>query len=246
MRLSGRRAIVTGAASGIGRATAIRLMTEGAQVLATDRDGVGLATLDGTIATLRHDVASETDWQHVAEAARERLGGCDILVNCAAIVSGQSIEAVNLAEWNTLLAINLTGTMLGCRTAIELMKDAARPGAIVNLASTTSFAALPGDVAYSASKGAVAQLTKSVAAHCARAGYPIRCNALAPGATDTAMLALPDEVRAALAAMSPQGRIADPGEMAAAIAFLASDECSFMTGTVMLADGGALAIHPGF
>jgi len=243
-RLAGRRAIVTGAASGIGRAIALRFAAEGAAVLATD-----LAPIDGLadgIASLRHDVADEASWGEVAATARAVLGGCDILVNCAAIVSSLSIEEVSRAAWDRLLAINLTGTMLGCQTAIALMKDAGRPAAIVNIASTTSYAALPGDAAYTASKGAVRMLTKSVAAHCARSGYAIRCNALAPGATDTGMLALPDEFRAAMAAMSPLGRLAHPDEMASAALYLASDESAFMTGSELLVDGGALAIHPGF
>ena len=210
------------------------------------KDPDGLAALDDPITTMTHDVADEAEWANVADAARQRLGGCDILVNCAAIVSNLSVEDVSLEAWNRLLAVNLTGTMLGCRTAIGLMKDAGRPGVIVNVASTTSFAALPGEAAYTASKGAVRMLTKSVAAHCARAGYAIRCNALAPGATDTGMLAVPDEVKARMAGMSLLGRIAAPEEMAAAILFLASDESAFMTGTELLMDGGALAIHPGF
>lgn len=245
-RLAGRRAIVTGAGSGIGQATARRFAAEGAAVLATDVNEGGLAALADPIATMTHDVADEGAWAQVADAARTRLGGCDILVNCAAIVSGLSVEDVPIEMWNRLLAVNLTGTMLGCRTAVGLMRQAERPGVIVNIASTTSFAALPGDIAYTASKGAVRMLTKSVAAHCARAGYAIRCNALAPGATDTGMLAVPDEIRAAMAGMSLLGRIASPDEMAAAIVFLASDESAFMTGTELLMDGGALAVHPGF
>jgi NAD(P)-dependent dehydrogenase (short-subunit alcohol dehydrogenase family) len=241
-RLEQRRAIVTGAASGIGRATALRFAAEGAAVLATD---IAPVELDG-IATVRHDVAAEHDWEAVAEAARERIGGCDILVNCAAVVGSGSAEDVSLEAWNRLIGVNLTGTMLGCRTAIALMKDAGRPGTIVNIASTTAYAALPGDIAYTSSKGAVRMLTKSVAAYCARAGYAIRCNALAPGATDTGMLAVPDEVKQAMAAMSLLGRIASPEEMASAIVFLASDESAFMTGAELLVDGGALAVHPGF
>lgn len=245
-RLAGRRAIVTGAGSGIGRATVQRFAAEGAAVLATDINEAGLAELSDAIVTMAHDVADEAAWASVATAAQNRLGGCEILINCAAIVSGLSVEEVPLATWNRLLAINLTGTMLGCKTAIELMRDAGRPGVIVNVASTTSFVALPGDVAYTASKGAVRMLTKSVAAYCARAGYPIRCNALAPGATDTGMLDVPDEIKAAMAGMSLLGRIAAPEEMAAAILFLASEDSAFMTGTELLMDGGALAIHPGF
>lgn len=244
--LAGRRAIVTGAASGIGRATALRLSQEGARVLATDRDEAGLSGL-GDVETMRHDVASETDWTAVAEAARARLGGVDILVNNAGTVSGRSIEMLDIATWNALLAINLTGTMLGCRTAIALMRDAGRPGAIVNIGSTSAHAALPGDAAYTASKGAVIALTRSVAVHCARAGLPIRCNALTPGATDTAILrALPDAARAAIAATSPLDRLADPDEMAAAVLFLVGDECPYMTGAELVVDGAALAVHPGF
>lgn len=243
-RLQGRRAIITGAASGIGRATAIRFAREGAAVLATDVAEIG--DLGTGITAIHHDVSDEASWGVVAAAALSNLSGCDILVNCAAIVSGMSVEDVTLETWNRLMAINLTGTMLGCQTAIELMKDAGRPCAIVNIASTTSFAALPGDIAYTASKGAVRMLTKSVAAYCARAGYDIRCNALAPGATDTGMLKVPDELRTAMAKMSPLSRIAEPDEMASAIVFLASDEALFMTGTEILVDGGALAIHPGF
>ena len=241
-RLAGRRAIVTGASSGIGRAIAMRFAAEGAAVLATDLSPIeGL----GGIASLRHDVADEANWDEVAVTARAVLGGCDILVNCAAIVSGLSIEEVSLEQWNRLMAINLTGTMLGCQTAIALMKDAGRPSAIVNIASTTSYAGLPGDAAYTASKGAVRMLTKSVAAYCARSGYAIRCNALAPGATDTAILGPSEAFRSVAAAMSPMGRLAHPDEMASAALYLVSDESAFMTGSELLVDGGALAIHPG-
>jgi 3(or 17)beta-hydroxysteroid dehydrogenase len=241
--LSGRRALVTGAASGIGAAIVDRLRCDGATVLATDiapppKDPLGLWAA--------HDVASEDDWRRVEALALERLGGLDILVNNAGVVSGQSIEAVSPGVWARTLAINLTGTMLGCQTAIRLMKQGPGPGAIVNVCSTTALAALPGDVAYTASKGGVRTLTRSVAVHCAQHGYLIRCNALIPGATDTAILkVLPDATRAHIAATSPLNRMADPAEMAAAVAFLASDECPFMTGAELLVDGGALAIHPG-
>jgi 3(or 17)beta-hydroxysteroid dehydrogenase len=239
------RVLVTGAASGIGAAIVRRFLDQGARVIATDIAPFPDAD-DGAI-RLVHDVASEADWQMVEGVARERWGGLDVVVNNAGVVSALSIEDVTLAAWNRTLAIDLTGTMLGCQMAIRLMKAGPGRGAIVNLCSTTALAALPGDAAYTASKGAVRTLTRSVAVHCARQGYPIRCNALIPGATDTAILqALPDAVRAHIAATSPLNRMADPAEMAAAVAFLASDDCRFMTGAELLVDGGALAIHPGF
>jgi 3(or 17)beta-hydroxysteroid dehydrogenase len=239
------RVLVTGAASGIGAAIVRHFVDAGARVIATDIAPFAGAD-DGAI-RLQHDVASADDWHRVETVARDRFGGLDVLVNNAGVVSGLSIEDVSVEVWNHTLAIDLTGTMLGCQTAIRLMKAGPGTGAIVNVCSTTALAALPGDAAYTASKGAVRTLTRSVAVHCAKAGYPIRCNALIPGATDTAILqALPDAVRAQIAATSPLNRMADPAEMAVAVAFLASDGCRFMTGAELLVDGGTLAIHPGF
>jgi len=142
--------------------------------------------------------------------------------------------------------------MAGCRAAISAMKDnpGGAKGSIINIASTTAMAPLPTDVGYSATKGAVRVLSKSVATWCAKAGYAIRCNTVIPGATETGILDAAEVdmpgLKAAVAATSPMNRLADPAETAAAIAFLASDECPFMTGAEMLVDGGALSIHPGF
>ena len=182
--LSGKAAIVTGCASGIGAATVQRLRADGAEVLGTD--------------------------------------------------------------------VNIRGVMAGCRAAIAAMKanPGGSTGAIVNIASTSAMAALPSDVAYCSSKGAVRVLSKSIATHCAKQGYNIRCNTVIPGATETGILNTAEEhmpgLKAAVAATSPLNRLGDPAETAAAIAFLASDECPFMTGAEMLVDGGALSIHPGF
>jgi len=154
--------------------------------------------------------------------------------------------------WDRIYAINIKGTMAGCRAAIAAMKNnpGGSSGAIINIASTSAMAALPSDVAYCSSKGAVRVLTKSVATHCAKAGYNIRCNTVIPGATETGILHAAEEqipgLMAAVAATSPLDRLADPSETAAAIAFLASDECPFMTGAEMLVDGAMTAIHPGF
>ncbi len=252
--LSGKVAIVTGCASGIGAATVRRLRDDGALVLGTDVNAeLGQALCDEVGAEFAwQDVADRGGWPWIVEQAVSQLGRLDILVNNAGIVGGASIGAISDEQWDRIIAVNLTGTMAGCRAAIAAMiaNPGGPKGSIINLASTTAIAPLPSDVAYSASKGAVRVLSKSVATWCAQQGYAIRCNTVIPGATETgilntAELAMPG-LKAIVAKTSPMNRLADPAETAAAIAFLASDECPFMTGAEMLVDGGALSIHPGF
>ncbi|MFN3990899.1 MAG: SDR family NAD(P)-dependent oxidoreductase [Erythrobacter sp.] len=256
--LSGKAAIVTGCASGIGAATVRRLRADGAAVLGTDLDetrGAALCAEAGALFAVQ-DVAERAAWPQIVARAVAAFGRLDILVNNAGMVSGAGIGDLDddamFAAWDRTLAVNLTGTMAGCRAAIAAMK--ANPGgpkgAIINIASTTAIAPLPNDAPYSASKGAVRVLSKSVATWCARAGLNIRCNTVIPGATHTGILDAAEAqmpgLLAAVAATSPLNRLADPSETAAAIAFLASDECPFMTGAEMLVDGAAMAIHPGF
>lgn len=256
--LSGKVAIVTGCASGIGAATVRRLRADGAEVLGTDMDearGASLCAEAGALFAVQ-DVADRTLWPQIVARALEAFGRLDILVNNAGMVSGAGIgdldDTAMFAAWDRVLSVNLTGTMAGCRAAIAAMKanPGGAKGAIINIASTTAIAPLPGDVGYSASKGAVRVLSKSVATWCAKAGLDIRCNTVIPGATHTGILDAAEAqmpgLLAAVAATSPMNRLADPAETAAAIAFLASDECPFMTGAEMLVDGGALSIHPGF
>ncbi|QIG54348.1 SDR family oxidoreductase [Altererythrobacter sp. BO-6] len=252
--LSGKAAIVTGCASGIGAATVRRLVADGAQVLGTDLNAeAGQALCDEVGAQfLQQDVADEARWEEVVSAAVETFGRLDILVNNAGTVSSRSIGEVDMAAWSRVIAVNLTGTMLGCRAAIDAMvaNTGGASGAIINISSTTAITPLPTDVGYSASKAGVRALSKSVATWYAQQGHAIRCNTVIPGATDTGILDAAEQVtpglKAAVAATSPMNRLADPAETAAAIAFLASDECPFMTGADMLIDGGALSIHPGF
>ncbi|MHA7820467.1 MAG: SDR family NAD(P)-dependent oxidoreductase [Erythrobacter sp.] len=251
--LSGKVAIVTGCASGIGAATVGRLRADGAEVLGTDIDDAGAGVCEAAGAAFaRQDAADMARWDEVVALAIKRWGRLDILVNNAGVVSQLSIEDVTDEAWDRLYAINIKGVMAGCRAAIAAMKanPGGSSGAIVNIASTSAMAALPGDVAYCSSKGAVRVLTKSVATHCAQQGYNIRCNTVIPGATETGILNKAEAhmpgLKAAVAATSPLNRLGDPAETAAAIAFLASDECPFMTGAEMLVDGGALSIHPGF
>lgn len=252
--LKGKVAIVTGCASGIGAATVRRFVADGAQVLGTDVNAEAGAALCAEAGALfaAQDVSDFALWPQIVAQAVNRWGRLDILVNNAGTVSALSIEDVTDAAWDRIFDINIKGTMAGCRAAIAAMKanPGGSKGAIVNIASTTAMAALPTDVAYSSSKGAVRVLTRSVAVHCAKAGYNIRCNTVIPGATDTGILSHAETVtpglKAAVAKTSPLNRLADPAETAAAIAFLASDECPYMTGAELLVDGGMMAIHPGF
>ncbi len=252
--LSGKVAIVTGCASGIGAATLKRLRADGAEVLGTDISAeLGSAVCEEAGAVFAaQDVADFALWPDIVARAVSLWGRLDILVNNAGTVSTLSIEDVTDEAWDRIYNINIKGTMAGCRAAIAAMKanPGGAKGAIINIASTSAIGALPGDVAYCSSKGAVRVLSKSIATHCAQKGYNIRCNTVLPGATDTNILAQAENVtpglKEAVAATSPMNRLADPAETAAAIAFLASDECPYMTGAEMLVDGAMMAIHPGF
>jgi 3(or 17)beta-hydroxysteroid dehydrogenase len=252
-RLQDKVALITGGASGIGAAAARLFAEEGARVIVADvQADLGrqvAADIDGLFVSL--DVAHAPDWQRAAALVEDRHGRLDVVFNNAGIVCGRSIEDIDLATWDRVVGINLTGVMLGCQTGIRLMK--ANPGgpsgSLINTASTAAFAAIPGDPAYSATKGGVRLLTKAVAVHCARAGYAIRCNSLHPGATDTPILgpalqAAPQLI-STFNSMSPMGRMGRPEEIAAVAVFLASDEASYVTGAEYLADGGMLAGHPG-
>ncbi len=252
-RLTNKVALITGGASGIGAAAARRFAAEGARVIVADVQadlGQAVAAEVGGV-FLHLDVAHEPDWRKAASEIHDRHGRLDVVFNNAGVVCGQSIEDVDLATWNRVIGINLTGVMLGCQTGIRLMK--ANPGgpsgSLINTASTAAYGALPGDVAYSSTKSAVRLLTKAVAVHCARAGYAIRCNSLHPGATDTPILApalqAAPQLISAFNAMSPMGRMGRPEEIAAMAVFLASDESSYVTGAEMLVDGGMMAGHPG-
>ncbi len=248
--LSGKVAIVTGCASGIGAATVKRLRADGAQVLGTDINPAGATICEKAGARFAlQDTADRERWSEIIQEAINSFGRLDILVNNAGIVSGASIGDVTDEAWDRVIAVNLTGTMAGCRAAIPAMAETGG-GAIINIASTTAMAPLPTDVGYSSSKGAVRVLSKSVATWCAQQQNSVRCNTVIPGATETGILNATEKempgFKAAVAATSPLNRLADPSETAAAIAFLASDECPFMTGAEMLVDGGALSIHPGF
>jgi len=251
-RMQDKVVVITGGASGIGEGMVRRFRAEGARVMLADVDeAAGLAVSQACGARfISLDVSSETDWQALAHTLRSDYGRLDALLNNAGIVSNQSIVDADVATWNRLLAVNLTGMMLGCQTAIALMRDNpdASGGAIVNTASSTSYLALPSDVAYTTSKAGVVGLTKSVAVYCATQGLNIRVNSIHPGATLTNILrkALVDtpSMEDRLKRMSPMGRLGTVEEVAAMALFLASDEASFCTGGQFPVEGGTVSEHP--
>jgi NAD(P)-dependent dehydrogenase (short-subunit alcohol dehydrogenase family) len=252
MRLEGKVALVTGAASGIGEAIVRCFAKEGASVYLADVDTEAGPRIAGEIGAtfLRLDVAREEHWQTAMDRVRADHGRLDVLCNNAGVVSNQPIDVTSLEAWQRVMAINVTGPMLGCRAAIGLMRTLpeGRTGSIINVASTTSFLGLANDAAYTTSKAAVMGLTKAVAARCAFERLPIRVNTLHPGATLTAILQSHIDAdpgfREVFERMAPMGRMADPKEQAALALFLASDDSSYCTGAAFVADGGITATHP--
>jgi|HubBroStandDraft_6_1064221.scaffolds.fasta_scaffold30728_2 3(or 17)beta-hydroxysteroid dehydrogenase len=247
-RLAGKMALITGAASGIGRATAKLFRAEGARVAATDRNEAGLAELKPDVdLVLSQDVTDEERWRQVVDAAVAEFGRLDILVNSAGIGTKGNVETETLADWRRVSAVNVEGTFLGCREAVRVMKETGG-GSIVNLSSVAGIVGDAQTIAYCASKGAVRLLTKSAALHCGRSGYKIRVNSVHPSFADTAMVQSliassknPERTREGLARAAPLGRLGRAEEVAAAILYLASDESAFTTGTELIVDGGLTA-----
>lgn len=249
-RLAGKAILITGAASGIGRATARLAAAEGARLALTDRDEAGLAAaareIPGSLA-LVHDVTDEARWRAAIDATLAKFGRLDGLVNSAGIGTIGNIEKTNYADWKQVNAVNSDGTFLGCREAVRAMKDTGG-GSIVNLSSVAGLIGDAQAAAYCASKGAVRLLTKSVALYCARKGYGIRCNSVHPSFIATPMVEgviarshSPDKVRDGLTRAAPLGRMGEADEVARTILFLLSDESSFTTGAELAVDGGLTA-----
>jgi 3(or 17)beta-hydroxysteroid dehydrogenase len=239
--MSGKVALVTGAASGIGAATAKLLAERGAFVWFADlRADACDAAREGVAASeaIALDVRDPAAWH----AAEMRIGMLDMLVNAAGVsrtANSAAIAEVALDDWRAIFAVNVEGTLLGCQTAMRLM--AREGGAIVNIASTAGIAPSAPLAAYGASKAAVAQMTRSVAAACATQGLTIRCNAVQPGMAQTPMTAtMSDDYRRAWEAQIPAHRFARAGEIAEAICFLASDAASYINGEALLVDGGLI------
>lgn len=238
-RLPGRRILITGAASGIGRATAELFAREGARVALLDRDAAGLAETArgiGTAVTVTVDLAVAGQVAAAVEEAARALGGLDGVVNAAAICIHRPLAEIGLELWQQTLQVNLTGTFLVCQAALPHLQ-AAGSATIVNLVSGAALLPHPTMAAYAASKGGVIALSKVLAAELAPG---IRVNMVAPGATRTPMAGWsPGDDRAtAKGDRYALKRIAEPLEIAQAVLYLTSSDSSFVTGSTLVADGG--------
>ena len=250
-RVEGKVALVTGAASGLGKASAAMLLREGAKVCLTDIDAAGGADvasgLGRGVTFVEHDVTEPDSWTSAVEQTVARFGGLNILVNSAGIALTKTVEETTLEEWRAVHAIDLDGVFLGCKTAIRAIADSGG-GSIVNISSISGIIASHNLAAYNSAKAGVRLLTKSVALHCARQGNGIRCNSVHPSFIDTPMLAGlterygREEGLAKLGRQIPLGHVGEPDDVAYAVLYLASDESKFMTGAELVVDGGISAM----
>lgn len=248
-RLEGKVAFVSGGASGIGKAIVSRFVAEGAKVVFGDineANGDAVAAATGA-SFVPLDVRQESGWIAAMDAVEREFGRLDVIVNNAGILGTGLIETTDLDAWNNHFAVNVTGVMLGCKHGSALMmRNAGGPsGSIINISSNAGLLATPSDVGYSAGKGAVRLMTKSIASDFASRGFAIRCNSIHPGPTDTPIFAPYQtteesnrQLMDSLIAMIPMGRLGRPEEIASLALFLASDESSFSTGSEFVADGG--------
>jgi NAD(P)-dependent dehydrogenase (short-subunit alcohol dehydrogenase family) len=253
-RLSDRVVIVTGAASGIGQATALRLASEGARVLASDinadglaqtvADAEGIAAAGGEVVAHAADISDEAQAAATVAAAVERWGRLDGLANIAGMLRSGRTHTFDLETWNRILAVNLTGTFLMCREALPHLMEA--KGSIVNAASTSSSFGHPWMGAYAASKGAIWSFTQTLAVEYCK--VPVRANCIAPGSVHsgiTSNVEFPpdltkDESKLVRRIMSPTG-FGDPGDVASVVALLLSDDGKHITGECIRIDGGTHA-----
>ncbi|MCK6479179.1 MAG: beta-ketoacyl-ACP reductase [Planctomycetaceae bacterium] len=243
MRFKDRVAVVTGAGSGIGAATARRLASEGAAVVCADWNEEGAAKVaaeieaaGGRAAAVKCDVSRKADCDAAVKKAVDAFGGLHVLVNNAGITRDGFAKKLGEDKWDQVLAVNLKGTFLMCQSAMLVMMER-NYGRIVNTASVAVLGN-PGQANYAASKAGVIGLTRTLALELSRNQVTVNC--VAPGATDTAMFnGVPDDIKAKIVGSIPLKRMAKPEEVAALHAFLASDDAAYITGQVVFCDGGS-------
>jgi len=251
-RLEGKVALITGGTSGIGAGTVRRLTAEGAKVAFTGSKEEAAARLCEETGALffKHQVEDEATWPGLIDDVLTQYGQLDIAFANAGVETGDgSVESIELGNWQRILDINLTGVMLTARHALSAMRqnDGATGSIIVN-SSMSAYRPMGNFMAYSVSKGALISLTKSIAIHCANEGLKVRCNSIHPGVVETEMIRTvidrspdPAAARAQFEGMAPMKRMAQVEEVAALVAFLASDEASFISGSEYTIDGATTA-----
>tara|TARA_R110000824_G_scaffold167867_1_gene344933 strand:- start:2006 stop:2767 length:762 start_codon:yes stop_codon:yes gene_type:complete len=247
-RLNGKIAIITGAGSGLGKAIGEKFAEEGARVVLTDIDQDSVTKVAEAIGSkamaLQQDVVDEKRWDEIFAATNDAFGTPHILVNNAGLVIPGTIEDCTLEQFRKQTSIMLDGVFLGCRAAVRAMKSNDQPSSIINLSSMAALQGYSPFVAYSAAKGGVRSMTKSVALHCKEQNYPIRCNSLHPAGIDTPMVR--QEAVGAGGGETPEtgmikiGELGHPNDVAALCIYLASDESRFMTAGEYPVDNGAL------
>jgi len=248
-RLEGQPALVTGGASGLGRAICLRFAEEGARVIAADIDGAGAEETAraacGPAIAVTADVRSKADCEAMVRATVERFGRLDIFVANAGIARGGTVLDMLERDWDDLMAVNLKGVFLSCQAAAAQMVAQGGPGKIILMSSLASERAAPGMLAYAAAKAGVRQMARVMALELMP--YHINVNAIGPGVVDTTPLAKPlaDLIKATGMPGSPWGRFASELDVANAALFLASEESDFITGSIQFVDGGMLAGQPG-
>ncbi len=243
-RVKNKLCIVTGAASGLGKSSAELLAAEGARLLLADIDDEAGEALAASLPEARYqhcDVSSEADWQALMATAEE-MGGVDVLFNNAGIAVMATIESTTLDQWERVQRINSTSVFLGCKYGVQAMKG--RGGSIINMSSMAALVGVPLFAAYTASKGAVRSLTKTVALYCQQKGYGIRCNSIHPGGINTPMgaKALEDADGEDLTLMTDAGAsMGEPEDIGWMVVYLASEESRHVNGAEMVVDNAATA-----
>ncbi len=255
-RVSGKKAIITGGAQGLGEATAKMLAREGAKVAVTDINGQGADKVAaeinaelgaGTAFAWQHDVTDAERWKTVVQEAHDAMGGLNILVNNAGIGSLGSVEDEDYTMFQKVMTVDVDSIFLGCKYAIPLMRDHGL-GSIINISSIAGIIASGNYVSYNTAKAAVRHLSKSIALHCAKTGGQIRSNSVHPVFINTPILDRTkemfgeEEALAKLGRQIPLGKVGEPDDIAYAVLYLASDESKLVTGIELKVDGGISAM----